>query len=113
MAKETKILTKKILAVGDSRKHFRDLVLGLREEFKPEGFYQNLLVDKLAVDYWRLKKLLLYEKEHILKGTELSGIIYQSAATQFVSYQKSIEKSIENGIKALKSAKKERPFVSF
>ena len=50
MAKETKLLTKKILAIGESRKHFKNLLVGLREKFKPEGFYENLLVYKLAVD---------------------------------------------------------------
>jgi len=113
MTKEVRLLTKKILAIGDSRKQFKDLVTGLREEFKPEGFYENLLVDKLALDYWRLKKVLLYEKEHILKDESLESYLCNKYLNQFINYQKSIEKSIENGIKALKNAKEERKRIKF
>jgi len=34
---KTNLLTNKILVIGDLRKQFKDLVLGLREEFKPGG----------------------------------------------------------------------------
>jgi hypothetical protein len=113
MAKESRVLIKKVLAVGESRKQFNDLLTGLREEFKPEGFYENLLVDKIAVDYWRLKKLLSYEKNHILTEDEMGSVLYDKVATQLIAYQKSIEKSIKDELKDLKDTKKEKKLAKF
>jgi hypothetical protein len=113
MTKESRVLIKKALAVGDSRKQFKDLVICLKEELKPATFYENLLIDKLAIDYWRLRKLLSYEKDHILKDDQLGSLLYDKSVNQFINYQKSVEKSIENGIKAFKEAKKQREFIKF
>jgi len=107
MAEKTKMLIKKILAIGESKKQFKNLIDSLREEFKPQGFYENILVDKLAIDHLRLKRLLNYEKEHILKDEKLRNLLYDKSLNQFIMYKKSIEKSIENNIKSLKEFKKE------
>jgi len=113
MPKETKLLIKKALIVGESRKHFKDLITGLREELKPEGFYENLLVNKIVVDYWRLKKLLNYEKDHFLKDNEFKYHLYHNNVSQLVLYQKSIEKSIEKGLSSLKQLQKDRKINKF
>ena len=107
MSKDNRMLSKKILAIADSRYQFNKLVLGLREEFKPEGFYENLLVDKLIADYWRIKKAFIYEKDHIYQPGQVDNSPSNNELNQFVNYVKSIEKSIENGKKALKEAKNE------
>ena len=112
MPKDNKMLTKNILAISDSRYQLKKFQLGLKEEFKPEGFYQDLLVDKLTADYLRLKKALLYEKDHIYKSSQVDNSSCNNEISQFVSYVKSIEKSIENGIKAIKEAKDRKPFAN-
>jgi hypothetical protein len=40
--------------LGDSHSDFSKLLVGLRGHFGPVGFFQNLLVEKLAIQYLRL-----------------------------------------------------------
>lgn len=105
MSQEVKLLTKKFLSISDSRYQFNKLLAGLKEEFKPEGFYENLLVDKLTTDYLRLKKALVYEKDHLFQDEQAGNPANNNKISQVTVYIKSIEKSIENGIKAIKEAK--------
>ena len=112
MSREVKLLTKKFLSISDSRYQFNKLLAGLKEEFKPQGFYEDFLVSKLAADYWRLKKALIYERDHIYQNSQVDESSCNNKVSQFVNYFKSIEKSIEDGKKGLKEAKNNKPFGS-
>ena len=111
MTKEIKALTKNIIAMSDSRYQFKKLYLGLKEEFKPKDFYEHLLVDKLATDYWRLKKALTYQ-DHLLQHEQADNL-KNNALNQVVALIKSIEKSIEKGKKDIKETKNDKRFSSF
>jgi hypothetical protein len=112
MSQSVKLLPKKFLSVSDSRYQFNKFIAGLREEFKPQGFYEDFLVNKLGVDYWRLKKALIYERDHIYQNDQAGEDPSNNKVSQFVNYVKSIEKSIEDGKKALKEAKNNKSFGS-
>ena len=108
MPKDNKLLTKEFLAISDSRYQLKKFQLGLKEEFKPEGFYENLLVDKLMADLLRLRKALIYEKDHIFQDDGVDNVANNNKISQLTTYIKNIEKSIQNDIKALNEFKKEK-----
>ena len=59
------IFTKDILILsGDGKedaKEYGELLTNLIQDLKPNGQMQHLLVEKIAVDFWRLKRVLRYE----------------------------------------------------
>ncbi|MFZ5801652.1 MAG: hypothetical protein ACOY3K_00875 [Candidatus Omnitrophota bacterium] len=57
-----------IIAAGDGKedeKEYRELLAGLVESLNPVGQMECLLVEKIAVDFWRLKRVLRFETGHI------------------------------------------------
>lgn len=55
---------------GESRKKYASLLHGLRQALKPDGEAEEILVEKLAVLSWRLRRLLLAESAGIRAETE-------------------------------------------
>jgi hypothetical protein len=47
---------------GESRAEFNALLKGLRDDFRPEGTFQELQVEKLAVLYWRERRLVIADR---------------------------------------------------
>jgi len=53
-----------VITVGDSTEdpeEFNALLSDLTEQFKPEGTLEEILVEKIAVAYWRLRRAYKYE----------------------------------------------------
>ena len=53
-----------IINTGDGREdidEYMALLDGLLSDFKPQGTMENLLVEKIAVSYWRLRRVIRYE----------------------------------------------------
>lgn len=59
------IFSKEILVKGESGAEFDSLLRGLRKDLQPQGTLETLLVDNLAVDFWRKRRLLLAENAEI------------------------------------------------
>ena len=57
------IFSQDIVAVGGDREHsaYARVLAGLRDSLKPEGLMEQSLVEKIAVDTWRLRRTVAYE----------------------------------------------------
>lgn len=64
------IFSKVVLLKEEPRAEFDSLLRGLRNDLKPEGTLEELLVDKLATILWRKRRLLIAERAEIRKSTE-------------------------------------------
>jgi len=65
------IFAKAVVLRGESQDEFNALLSGLHKDFQPVGTFENLCVEKLAVDHWRLRRLLLEEGREIHSSSEL------------------------------------------
>jgi len=62
-----------VIAAGDgqeSRRQFQLLLDQLRRDLQPQGTLEELLVEKVAVCYWRQRRLLRYETGQIRKDLD-------------------------------------------
>jgi hypothetical protein len=64
------IFSKMVLLRGESQSDFDSLLSGLRDDLRPEGTLEEILVDKLASLIWRYRRLLMAEGAEIRKGTD-------------------------------------------
>lgn len=55
------IFSQAVLLKGESRAEYDALLNGLRENLQPEGTLEEMLVEKLAMDAWRLRRLFIAE----------------------------------------------------
>jgi hypothetical protein len=69
------IFSKNVLLQDESRSEFNSLLRGLRNDLRPEGTLEELLVEKLAALAWRLRRLLLAERAQIQENTEAEKIV--------------------------------------
>jgi hypothetical protein len=66
-----------IIASGDGRENeeeYRQLLHNLIESLNPQGQMEHLLVEKIAVDFWRLRRVLRFETGSIRKYLDM--VIY-------------------------------------
>ena len=64
------IFSKALLLEGESAAEFERLLKGLRSSLKPVGKAEEILVEKLAVLFWRYRRFLTAESAEIRRGTE-------------------------------------------
>jgi hypothetical protein len=70
------IFSKVVLLKDEQRAEFDSLLRGLRNDFKPEGALEGVLVENLATSLWRKRRLLIAEGAEIRKGTEFLIFAY-------------------------------------
>lgn len=64
-----------IISAGDgqeSEQEYRELLDGLVVSFNPNGQMECLLVEKIAVDFWRLRRVLRFETGSIRKFLDMA-----------------------------------------
>lgn len=64
-----------IIASGDGRENedeYRELLHNLIESLNPSGQMEHLLVEKIAVDFWRLRRVLRFETGSIRKYLDMA-----------------------------------------
>jgi len=69
-----------VIAAGDGRENraqFNTLLARLFDDLQPEGILEEILVEKIAVSYWRLRRVLRCEVGEIRK--ELDSAVLRSA----------------------------------
>jgi len=91
-----------VITTGDGREDYHEyqqLLLDLETDLQPEGKMEQLLVEKIAVNYWRLRRLIRYETGEIRqkldafmqsaleKEFEHSRNPYSSQPTELTYYQ--------------------------
>jgi hypothetical protein len=64
------VFSKVIVLGSESEAEYDELLAGLCESLQPEGTFEELLVEKLATNIWRQRRLLLAESAEIRKNTE-------------------------------------------
>lgn len=68
------LLSKKVvIQAGDgreSRAEFRNLLAQLQDDIQPNGILEEILVEKIAVCYWRLRRVLRCEIGGIRKNLD-------------------------------------------
>jgi hypothetical protein len=69
---------------GQNKRHFNRLLASLRSDLEPVGTVEEMLVEKIAQEYWRLGVAAWHEaealsREHAFKGPSISTIVrYQT-----------------------------------
>lgn len=64
------ILSKVVVLKGESPDEFDALLSGLRNDFRPVGTFEEVLVEKLAAQFWRHRRLLIAESAEIQASSE-------------------------------------------
>ncbi len=59
-----------VVLAGESRREYLSLLKGLRDTLRPEGTFEELLVEKLASNAWRTRRLLAAEGAEIRYNME-------------------------------------------
>ena len=67
------ILSKVALLKDESRAEYDSLQNGLRENLQPEGTLEEILVEKLALCAWRLRRLIIAETAEIQTSIEFQS----------------------------------------
>jgi hypothetical protein len=69
-ARKHGVFSEVIVLKGESKAEYEELLTGLRESHQPKGTSEGLLVEKLAANVWRQRRLLLAEGAEIQKNKE-------------------------------------------
>lgn len=75
-----------IITTGDGKEdaqEYRELLDGLILSLKPSGQMECLLVEKIAVDYWRLRRVLRFESGSIRKILDMAISDYYDKTDYF------------------------------
>ena len=75
-----------LITVGDGKEdeqEYQELLDGLVLSLHPSGQMECLLVEKIAADYWRLRRVLRYETGSIRKGLDMAISDYYNKADLF------------------------------
>ncbi len=64
------IFSKAVLLKDESRTEYDGLLNGLRENLQPEGTLEEMLVEKLAIDAWRHRRLFIAETAEIQRSID-------------------------------------------
>ena len=102
------IFSKMVLLKGEPQAEFDALLRGLRNDRKPEGTLEELLVDKLAALLWRHRRLMsvIVEGERPKKGiealvsTDFSEIV-PTPLDLSVRYESTLERAFERALNQL------------
>lgn len=63
------IFSKVVLLKNEKRSELQSLLIGLRNDFRPEGMFETIQVDMFATLYWRFRRFMIAEMAEIEKAT--------------------------------------------
>ena len=104
----------------ENRKQFERLLTQLRDKLSPDGILEEMLVEKIAVAYWRLRRALRAEAGEIDDNlchardyrlqTHPGTLALPSRADtlKIVRYETAIERQLHRAIDQLRSLQKDR-----
>jgi len=104
----------------ENRKQFERLLTQLRDKLNPDGILEEMLVEKIAVAYWRLRRALraeageindnlCYARDYRLQthpGT--LALPSRGVTLKIVRYETAIERQLHRAIDQLRSLQKDR-----
>ena len=101
-----------ITSGGENIEEYNQLFNNLIESLKPNGQLEYLLVEKIAIDHWRLKRLFKYERVSIKQASLFMHndnedkcsftMSHPMEQDVIVKYERSLQKSILQNIAVLK-----------
>src|SRR5260370_10105206 len=97
------IFSQVVLLKGEPRAKLDSLLSGLRTDLEPEGTLEELLVDKAAVLFWRLRRLIIAERDQPKSNLE---IVIKNAKDDLgpppldllLRYESNLERAIERAL---------------
>jgi len=95
-----------IIDTGDGKEdeqEYRELLDGLIASLNPSGQLECLLVEKIAVDYWRLRRVLRYETGSIRKQLDTAIIDYFAKTDYFGNKEHKTNKEINKEMAACRT----------
>jgi len=105
---------------SEKRSHFDALLVQLIDELKPVGILEDMLVEKIAVSYWRLRRALRAESGEICDNirdfrrypyaSDPATLALPSSRNtlKIVRYQNAIERQLHRAITQLRSLQEHR-----
>lgn len=96
-----------IITAGDGKEdeqEYRELLDGLILSLNPSGQMECLLVEKIAVDYWRLRRILRFETGSIRKILDTAINDYYDKADYFGNKEHKENKEIDKEIAQCKGS---------
>jgi hypothetical protein len=105
---------------SEKQNHFDALLAQLIDELKPVGILEDMLVEKIAVSYWRLRRALRAEAGEICDNIRDSrryqftdhpatlALPSSRDTLKIVRYQNAIERQLHRAIKELRSLQEHR-----
>jgi hypothetical protein len=105
-----------VVTVGEGAENpeeFNKLLEDLKAQLAPEGTLEEMLVEKIAVAYWRLRRAYRYEVGLIRQELDTATDDYYDGETSTSGYRKQktdgeIEREIEQQKETLESWKKDK-----
>jgi hypothetical protein len=94
------LFSKAIHFTPETRSEYCALLNGLLESWQPQGKFENVLVEELAVQYWRKRRLLEVESAEIAKtGFSEGDAIFrlQAQLLHYVRQQRNSDGQIDKG----------------
>jgi hypothetical protein len=100
------IFSQVVLMRGESRTEYDFLLSGLRTDLEPEGTLEELLVDKAAVLFWRLRRLIIAERDQPKSHMEITLISIKDELRPppldlLLRYESNLERAIERALNQL------------
>lgn len=103
------IFAQGILEDRESKADYHLVLTGLLEDFQPEGALEELLVEKLAMLFWRYRRLLRAEREEIEEIHRPSLLsMHQDTSDRIVRYEVSLERAIDRTLNQLERLQRMR-----
>ena len=99
------------LLIGDgmeqeSLSEYRELLQNITEGLKPTDQVESLLVEKIAVDFWRLRRVINFESHCISDRYSMLKpmytIPYDGDSERITRYERSLHRSIMQNLSMLK-----------
>jgi hypothetical protein len=101
------VFSKVVVLKDEPKAEFEDMLNGLIDYFHPEGEFEGILVDKLAVQFWRQRRLIIADsKADIRKDAGLVELGYGLDPSPppwdlYLRYETTIDRSIDRTLTQL------------
>jgi hypothetical protein len=91
------LLSKRLPLVGRSKKQFKRLLRSLRQDLEPVGTLEEVLVEKIAQEYWRLSVAAWYEAEDLSQSSPFK----RTSIERIFRYQTTINRQLFQAVNQL------------
>jgi hypothetical protein len=106
------VFSRGILLQGESKSEFDELRSGLWRDFEPEDTYQELLVNNIAINFWRRQRLLRTERAAVEGKVDAeaptSVIPSGSQMDRVLRYETHLYRALERDLNELERAQDRR-----